>query len=383
MTGHQRRRDRLVLRVPATGVITYQDCISAETGTAGGALHRRARHLRHTAMGPGSTDRSRRWSAPTATTSTSSSNGDASVVWLDRAPNGALTLNDCITGDLDSGPLAATAPAAPRWRRRPRSARAATRGWSGPRPWRSRRTTTTLHRLADRRRGRSVHPERGQRGSDVRRVPERGSEHRRRAPPSRRRPPLGVDSGMNFAQALAISPDGKSVYVAGAGDAAITSFSRDLDNGELELEGVPDRGDAKRLGLLHARRRDRRRLPDPGSADCAAWPSPPDGLGLLAAWPDDASASAFTRQQRAADHDHLARRTRRTTRRRPSASRRTRARSLPVPRRCRAVLRVHLALHDRPSRRRLPYVRGPRPERRPDARSDARLLDLHGRHHRP
>jgi DNA-binding beta-propeller fold protein YncE len=43
----------------------------------------------------------------------------------------------------------------------------------------------------------------------------------------------GVHSGLDFPQGLAVSPDGKSVYVASVGDDAVTRFERDVDSGAL------------------------------------------------------------------------------------------------------------------------------------------------------
>jgi 6-phosphogluconolactonase (cycloisomerase 2 family) len=47
----------------------------------------------------------------------------------------------------------------------------------------------------------------------------------------------GGDSGLDFPSAVAISSDGKSVYVASSGDAAVARFKRNAKNGKLAYKG--------------------------------------------------------------------------------------------------------------------------------------------------
>ncbi|BAP56423.1 hypothetical protein THII_2126 [Thioploca ingrica] len=54
----------------------------------------------------------------------------------------------------------------------------------------------------------------------------------------------GVVDGLAYAQSVTVSADGKSVYVAGAGDNAVAVFARDPGNGQLTWKQVLKNGDS-------------------------------------------------------------------------------------------------------------------------------------------
>jgi len=64
---------------------------------------------------------------------------------------------------------------------------------------------------------------------------------------------VGNVDGIAYASAVAISPDGRFVYVAGAGDDAVASFSRDAASGALTFLEAQKEGTAGVEGIRYAR----------------------------------------------------------------------------------------------------------------------------------
>jgi len=64
---------------------------------------------------------------------------------------------------------------------------------------------------------------------------------------------VGNVDGIAYASAVAVSPDGRFVYVAGAGDDAIAAFSRDSETGALTFLEAQKEGTAGVEGIRYAR----------------------------------------------------------------------------------------------------------------------------------
>ena len=128
-------------RNPANGALAYGGCISGET--ASGSTGTAACTDSPEQSTGGSASGLDQLFIPVVSVDGESvyagSNGDNAVVWFDRNPaNGALTFNDCITGETGAGPTGTGACQAASTA----TANATCRGTAGSRPSRSHRTTT-------------------------------------------------------------------------------------------------------------------------------------------------------------------------------------------------------------------------------------------------
>ena len=94
----------------------------------------------------------------------------------------------------------------------------------------------------------------------------------------------GVVDGLHLASAVAVSPDGATVYATGRGDNALAAFARDLD---------PGSGTLGKLSFLQVQR-DGVASVD-GLAGAAAVAVSPDGAHVYAAGSTDNALAAFTR----------------------------------------------------------------------------------------
>lgn len=101
----------------------------------------------------------------------------------------------------------------------------------------------------------------------------------------------GIVEGLLLAQGLALSPDGKNLYVAGAGENAVVALARDPDTGGLTFLHAVQEGDCTGLPLL----------PNPcpsvsgleGAYDLAV---SPDGRFVYVSGEDDNALTVFARR---------------------------------------------------------------------------------------
>lgn len=110
----------------------------------------------------------------------------------------------------------------------------------------------------------------------------------RQAPSERRCP--GTVSGLAGAGALAISPDGRSVYVAAPDDSALVALSRNAHTGGLHPLASPSGRDCVQAPHAGACTVD-----DPALAGVDAVAVSPDGRFVYAGARDSAAVSAYTR----------------------------------------------------------------------------------------
>jgi hypothetical protein len=209
----------------ATGSAGTADCFNAPTVTANGTNSGLDMPFAPTISGDG-------------TSLYVSSNNDASIAWFNRNPIGPLTWNDCITGEVDTGPApngngacSTLTPTAP----------LSGSGGTGANSGMERTQAVAISPddasvyTASQNDAAVVNFDRDATNGDLTFAQclsaDGQSSGCAQVPPATT---FGVDSGLNFAQALAISPDGKSLYVAGAGDDAITTFTRDIDDGTIQ-----------------------------------------------------------------------------------------------------------------------------------------------------
>jgi 6-phosphogluconolactonase (cycloisomerase 2 family) len=218
-------------RDPATGALAYQDCITGETVTGAAcaaiptATPDGTKSGLHTIQSIALSADGRSLYAAAI--------GDDAIARFDRDPaTGALTYRDCITGDTDIGPTGANACVAI-----PSStAGGITSGLD------------TVRAVIVSPDGRSVYAAATGEVAHFDRDPATGALTYRgcitgvvetgpagsnacTAIPSARSD--GVGSGLNIPLALAISPDGKSLYAAVQVDDAVTRFDRDATTGAL------------------------------------------------------------------------------------------------------------------------------------------------------
>ncbi len=217
------------------GALTYGGCITgeAESGSTGTAA---CADFPTTTVGGAGTGLDQTFIPVVSADGESvyvGSNGDAAITWFDRnTGNGVLSPNDCITGETGTGPsgTGACGTAVP-------TANALGTGSGMDR----------IQAIAISPDGSSVYAG-SQTDSAVNDFARNattgdltliecltgsqsvGSAGCTEIPSATTN---GEGSGLKFTQSLAISPDGKSLYAAAAGDDAIASFDRQIANGDL------------------------------------------------------------------------------------------------------------------------------------------------------